>query len=327
MIHICNACNYETYDISHFSRHKKSQKHLAKTRSGSSKETQSRPMKDPNTKSQKYDEIENEDNSCMYCDKIFKHKTHLYRHQKYRCKIKDEQEKEASGIEEMKLQIKQLIEANLNNSKTVLNNSQTVQKSMSTINYVMQNFKDAPPIGLLKGKKLDGFIEYNGNTDRSIQEIIIHYFEKRKLHQLLGDLIVKEYKKENPENQSVWSSDVSRLTFILMQATKNKNNKWIVDKNGVDLTKLVIQPLVEKVIELLRDFVKECNENIQNIDTLNPEIEYETREMLRNMEKANSVIMNIKLKKISMEILKYIAPHFNLKLDQLDDTDSESDDE
>lgn len=279
-------------------------------------------------KSQKYNDNEDESNSCMYCNKIFKHKTHLYRHQKYRCKIKDKQEKEALEMAEMKLQIKQLTEANLNNSKTALNNAQTVQKSMSAVNYIMQNFKDAPPIGLLKGKKLDGFIEYNGNTNRSIQEIIIHYFEKRKLHQLLGDLLIKEYKKENPENQSVWSSDVSRLTFILMQATKNKNNKWIVDKNGVDLTKLVIQPMVEKVIELLRDFVKECNKNVQNIDTLNPEIEYETREILRNMEKANSVIMNIKLKKISMEILKYIAPYFNLKLDQLDDIDesnSESD--
>ena len=32
------------------------------------------------------------------------------------------------------------------------------------------------------------------------------------------------------------------------------------------------------------------------------------------MERANEVIMNIKLRKISDEILRYIAPHFGLKI-------------
>ncbi len=91
----------------------------------------------------------------MYCDKVFKHKTHLYRHQKYRCKVKSQQESETSELAELKQQISKLVDANLNNSKTM-------QKSMSAVSYIMQNFKDAPPIGLLKGKKLDGFIEYNG---------------------------------------------------------------------------------------------------------------------------------------------------------------------
>ena len=43
MSHICNACKYETYDISHFTRHKKSQKHLSKIGSNSSEETHLRP--------------------------------------------------------------------------------------------------------------------------------------------------------------------------------------------------------------------------------------------------------------------------------------------
>ena len=96
----------------------------------------------------------------------------------------------------------------------------------------------------------------------------------------------------------------------------NKQSKWTVDKNGVDLTKLIIQPLVEKVIEILKKFIKDCHENIQKIEKLNDDVECDTKETLKNMENANSVIMTIKLKKNNTEILKYIAPHFNLKIDQ-----------
>ena len=171
---------------------KKSQKHLARISSDSSKKTQTSNFKNM---------------MRMKVNQIVVYIVIKYLNIKLIFKIKNEQEKGVSEIEEMKLQIKQLIEANLNNS-------QTVQKSMCN-QLCYAKFQECTTNGLIKGKKLDGFIEYNGNTDRSIQEIIIHYFEKRKLHQLLGDLIVKEYKKENPKNQFVWSSDVSEHYFLL----------------------------------------------------------------------------------------------------------------
>ena len=330
MSHICVPCNYETHDFSNWNRHKKSKKHAGKTElygqkiiSELSEIIPELPEK-LSKKSQNFDE--NNKIKCPLCGKQFKYKSGLSRHKNYRCKIKKNND---SRIQTLESQVSKLIDVNLNNSSALKVASQTVNKSISTINYAIKNFKDAPPIGLLDGEKLDGFIEYEGNTDRSIEEIIIHHFDKKKLHQLLGDLIVKEYKKENPKRQSVWSSDVSRLTFIIRQVVGDtKSNKWIVDKNGIDLTKLIIQPLVGKVIELLKCFVKKCNEKIQKIEKVNKlsnELEYMTRERLRNMEKANSVIMSIKLKKMNIEILKYIAPYFNLKIKQ-EYSDTESSD-
>ena len=108
------------------------------------------------------------------------------------------------------------------------------------------------------------------------------------------------------------------MTFILKQAVKNTNSeKWIVDKNGVDLTKLIIEPLIEKVIEILKDFINECHQEIKD-GNLDNELEINVINTLESMEKANSIIMAIKLKKLGTEILKYIAPYFDLKIDQID---------
>jgi hypothetical protein len=115
------------------------------------------------------------------------------------------------------------------------------------------------------------------------------------------------------------------MTFILKQAVKNtKNGKWITDKNGVDITKLIIEPLVEKVIEILKDYVKECDKDMKNLGNFDYEEEMIARKTLLQMQRANEIIMAIKLKKVSLEILKYIAPHFNLKIDQIE---SDFDDE
>ncbi len=213
----CIYCNYETYDFGNFSRHKNSKRHL-KNSMNQIINPESRSSGDPKTIQKDPVEENKDSNTCMYCNKFFSQKTNLYRHQNHRCKIKKKQDSE---VKELKGQISDLI-------KTNLNNSQIAKKSISTLGYAIQNFQDAPTICLLEGKKLDGLIEYNGNTDKSLEEVLIHHFDKKKLHQLLGDLIIKEYKKENPKKQSIWSTDVSRLTFILKQAVKNtKKGKWM----------------------------------------------------------------------------------------------------
>ena len=135
---------------------------------------------------------------CDFCYQIFGHKQSLWKHRKYRCNEKNMLYEKIKEIDEIKKEKEKLLDL-------ATNNAQVAKKSMSTLNYVVNNFKNAPPVGLLEGKKLNGFIKYEGNTDKPIEEIIIHYYEKKKLHQLLGDLVINEYKKNNPKKQSVWT--------------------------------------------------------------------------------------------------------------------------
>ena len=302
----CVFCNYTSYDFGNFSRHKNSKRHQFNEQKCSS--TQLLAIISQELIKRNFDE-NNDGNKCKYCDQTFKHRSSLSKHQKYRCKIKKDIDEEKEEFNQMKTQIEQL-------TKTNLNNSETLKKSISTVNYIMKNYDDAPPVKLLEGDHLEGFIEYKGNTEKSIEEVLIHHYEKKKLAQLLGDLIIKEYKKTDPKQQSVWSSDVARLTFIIKQAIKgtDRRSRWIVDKHGIDLTKLIVNPVVEKVIEILREYVQTESEYVQNIHVIDFEIEFTVKEKLKLMERANEVIMNIKLRKISDEILRYIAPHFGLKI-------------
>lgn len=301
--YFCDSCNYITLRYPDLVRHQQSVKHKNNLRNSKIESDSSSDDSSSNEKnSRRSDKIK-----CKYCSKTFKFKSSMYKHQKYRCRSKDI---DNDRIKTLEMQLTHALSIADNNSKTV-------KKSVSTMNYITKHFNDAPPVKLLDGNKLDGFIEYNGNTDKSIQQVMIHYFEKKKLHQLLGDLIIKEYKKEDPDIQSVWSSDVARLTFIVRQVVGDtKKNKWIVDKNGIDLTKLLIEPLVNKVIELLREYVVECHNYIKTANNSIDDIEI--MEKLKYMQKANTVVMEIKLKILSTEILKYIAPHFNLGINKFD---------
>lgn len=102
-------------------------------------------------------------------------------------------------------------------------------------------------------------------------------------------------------------------------------SKFVLVKNGLDLTRLIINPLVEKVIEMLREYVDDCHEFIKDHKEFDDDIEMITRYKLKQMERANVVIMNIKLVKMTGNILKYIAPHFGLKLNDSDSENSSDD--
>lgn len=192
-------------------------------------------------------------------------------------------------------------------------NTKIIKKSMSTINFATKNFDKAPAIELLGGKKLNKFIEYNEKPKRRIEEVIIHYNEKKELDQFLGNLIINTYKKDDPCEQSMWSSDTARLTFIIKQSINETNeSKWITDKKGLNLSKLIIKPLTNKVKEILKEYVTECNDFILGRKELNEDAEIDIKYKLKQMEKANYVIMFINLNKINNDILKYITPYFNL---------------
>ncbi len=140
----------------------------------------------------------------------------MYRHMKYRCKEKDKSNDKIKILEE---QNKKLIDAIENQSRITKNtaevaktNSNIAKKSMNALSFALNNYNDSPPIGLLEDDKFDKMTEYliydnNGNkkTDRSVEEIIIFHHRKGTLVKVLGELITNEYKKKDPNKQSIWT--------------------------------------------------------------------------------------------------------------------------
>ena len=244
-------------------------------------------------------------------------------------------------------------------------NSKSFKKSINVFSYISHHFSDAPPIALLGEKEIDGLLKYNEDTydcsntsddiliysnddsdfnsdfndsdfeyykkqPKKLEEIIIHYYDKQKLDQFLGDIIVNAYKKDNPKIQATWSSDVARLTFFINRQIgdkKNKENKWIIDKKGMTFTKLIIEPITERIKEILQKYVAKCDREIQKLSKpnahLNDEIRENTIGNLELMQSAVEAIMFINLKKINSDVLKYVAPYFNLDVNNVTNEENE----
>ena len=326
----CDICNYETHDFGNFSRHKTSKRHTRKCEEITSTENINKQ-----NKKQSDDKV---NINCAYCNKKFTTKTSMYRHQKHYCqlrekndnKVKEIKNKTANQIEELKNKLDQVTKEKEQILSLANNSAQSNKKSISAMSYALKYFSNAPSIGLLEDDDFDKMskllmFDADGKlkTERSIEDVILHHHKQNTLHGILGDLIVKIYKKSNPTKQSAWSSDVARLTFIIKDIIgNNKKSKWIVDKKGIHFTETIINPLLERIKDLLTDYNNECAILVNKMskkNKLDNEEESQIRSALTSMQEINLTLLTIKLRKIHNEILKYVAPYFNLDVKNVED--------
>ncbi len=332
-MHKCELCNYETYDSGNFTRHKNTKKHVQN-------DQKSYIQRDIKKHGSNRDPIEIHSNhlentktlyTCQYCEQTFKHKTNLYRHQKHRCEMRIETINEMKeNMTKLEKQNQELIDIVKSQSKSAECNAETIKKSVSALSYVTKQYPNAPPIEELeydKFNKITKCLIYDKKSKKkinySIEEVILFYFKNDKLPEILGKAIVEEYKKNDPCDQSMWASDVSRLAFIVKSAIgKNKKSKWISDKNGVHFTELIIRPMFEIIKEKMKEYIK--NGGLEESEIRDEEMDNITSR-LANMQLAGELIRLINLNKYDAKVLKYVTPYFNLNIDELsNNSDSET---
>ena len=100
---------------------------------------------------------------------------------------------------------------------------------------------------------------------------------------------------------------MERLNFLICQLIEGTDKvEWIKDKSGVKLTSLVIEPVLDKIKDMLLEYIHICHDMVVT-ETIS--------EMEKNMNTINLIIMEINLRKLHKSILKYIAPKFNFLID------------
>jgi hypothetical protein len=279
------------------------------------------------------------DNKSFLCEcgKAFSYKQGLSLHKKNTCKlIKISNNKFQEDIENNKVLF--LIDAltniikgnnvlpnitshggninsnNINNfnSNNTLTNNQNKTYNVSVMSYVTNNFTNTEPLEEIKTTDVHKFLDHGKIEGYSIEEAIIFYYQKKMFSQFIGEAIKKEYKKDNQEEQKFWASDVARLTFIvrrvLTKTKKKKENVWIKDSNGTSLLNLLIIPSLNEIKRVLAIYADECHEKIKHLDN------YMVEKIGNNIFEANKIINDINLSEFEKPILRYIAPHFQLKL-------------
>jgi len=111
----------------------------------------------------------------------------------------------------------------INNNKIVINNN---------LSYVNKHFENAPPLQKMTNFVLNG-IDLNDDTqlDKIVDQIIYAY-NNNCLHKLIGDHIIKNYKKDNLQQQSFHAIDISRRKYLVKL---DENLGYLYDESSEEI--------------------------------------------------------------------------------------------
>lgn len=357
----CDICKYSTNDKANYFKHKKTNKHLQ----NSNEVNKSTTILPHNAPQMPHEALKKY--VCNYCNIDFSRSNHLIRHTKI-CKEKNTKhellEKEFAKYKEIveiekkqkdnenKIKLleeklksfeneKKLLEDNVeimksqyeNHIETLKNENKfqkqlinsaggMIKKSMNTMSYLLINYNNAPQL-----EALTDYSIISKNTETLIKDLI-HYHKKGTFEKYIGDFIVKQYKKDNPNLQALWSSDIERLNYFIRELIKNKNDcklpntpdnntslnkkfNWTIDKKGIKVRNSIIDPLLDYIHQIGIKYLNEKNNQVSKLDN------YNAAKLVNDMQEIGVINCNIKNKSISTNINKYIAPYFYLNKDLL----------
>lgn len=279
----CLPCGYFTNDKSNYNKHLKCKNHEKK-------------MNDNKSNS----------NKCDYCNKTFSTHSNLLKHEN-KCVSK------LLKIKELELELKyankqiEILKKNLDEDK-----KNTTIYNVSIKKFIQQQYSDAPPLEGLENYAALKFEEEYESEDSMEDEfisIISYNHTQNSLHQYLGDFIVKYYKKDDPKQQSVWSSDVSRLTYIIKELLDNKQSIWNHDYKGVKTKSYIINPLLQYIKKILNDYWVANIDNFKNLD-----VDY-LNKLFTIFKSIHEIKKEIDSGRLANTIIKYIAPKFYMNKD------------
>ena len=314
----CMLCKYKTINKKDYGKHIKTKKHIT----NSSKKQYTHGVHRTNTAPTQQDHTKNLNKFvCEFCNYDFSRIDALTRHGKT-CnkknneiiKLKSEYEKREN---EWKLENKTLnarLRQSEKNTKYVTDENDyhkkmlneaggIVKKSVSALTYIMHNYGSAPTIEMLD---IDNLEDLEQNNKKLVEDVISAHKHKT-LDKYLGDSIITLYKKDKPENQSVWSTDASRLTYLIKELMVNDSSNWIIDKKGTKTREYLIDPLLKHIKSLIISYQKNMS-----IGTNMAEMEH----ILEINKHVIKLIVDIDDGIVGNNLLKYMSSHlfFNEKL-------------
>jgi hypothetical protein len=228
--------------------------------------------------------------------------------------LQNELKEQIKEMKEVKEQNKQLLDLASKNADISIVATKSTKKSMNMMSHAMKHWSNAPPMKQLEGKEAMKLITFENKSKFPIEEVVIHQFNSGTLHRFLGNVLIKEFKKENEVDQSLWTTDSSRLCFIIKQIVGNKSgDRWISDKSGIEITKLLISPLVNRISEMMSEYSDKFMREIKESDSGE-----RSKQIMEKMYDIGIVIRGIVKNDLNKEILKYIAPYFNINVKSIE---------
>jgi hypothetical protein len=298
--YICDPCNFFTNHKTDMTRHKYSRKHTDKERD--IKHTKKTKQTNVSEVCPETVPPVNKKYICQYCTTSFTMPCNLARHHK-KCKDKDQlvtkiKELEAK-IEDMTIQLDETKQDKNTFKMIAVNTSEATKTSTNALSYVVRNYKNAPAIETFSNFSM--LLEYD--PKETVAKIAICQYRKKELTQYIGNILIKYYKKSNPDLQSLWNTDASRSSYIVREINIDKEVEWFTDKGGKKCSKYAVAPILEHIKEDCKNYIKDGRQLL--IDGIGEDI-------LNKMIASQNIINDIQNGELDKEIIKYIANYFHL---------------
>ena len=247
---------------------------------------------------------------CIYCGMNFTKNSNKSRHERLcaakqieQYKVNHEIEKYKAENEILKDDIKRILDDREKIIQLAASNTKITSKAMSAMNYIMYHYTDTPALEQITEPQVKRIV-YKDETEKyPIEEIILMHYRDKDLVNYIGDGIIELYKKDNPKDQPMWISDVSRLNYIIREVASGEQNTWVIDKKGITLGKRIIVPLLDKIYDLLKDYPK-----ADQFFKYAQFGEYSTK-----INQVFGVLKLVETKRLEKDVSAYIAPYFSIK--------------
>lgn len=284
-------------------------------------------------------------NHRCVCNKIFNHSQNLCRHKKtcthvtnnlitmnkeeFEAMITEKKEFDAIKQTVKKLEnvvfktppttiIAQPPQININmtnnntNSNNTNNNIGNTLNMMSAIKYINENYLNTQPLKMLESQSAKNLLLAQASDKHSAEEFMVYYYDKNLFHKFVGEIIKDEYKQENPEDQQFWTTDVSRLSFVVRRVMQENESKWIKEADGKVVKKYIVSPILVEVKKMVDEYHIYCKEKIRINKNVLKLLEME--KLLDSSITCNKISSDIGNQLFDDHVLRYIAPHFKLDL-------------
>jgi hypothetical protein len=258
----CSLCNYSTNDGRNWCKHVETQKHL---------------LREKNKEEQKH--------ACIHCNIKFDSHVDTISHYeqeltKFKNEIKNLKKDNAKLTKENKKLTSKIITSleedkvrSADNTATLLeSNKNLATTECNTMNFLTQNFTNAQALKCITQDKAHELLTHTKSTkdigmepeelktltqdeiDTKINNLCVEQmiFEHNNgnLHSYITDIVKSEYAKKDPQDQQIWNTDKSRLSYVIREAM-NKKNEWIKDDKGVKIKEYVISPILKEIEQMI----------------------------------------------------------------------------
>lgn len=240
MLYNCYICNFTSTKKYNLDRHKETKSHI-----------------DALKKVNRY--------SCSYCNKLYSTASNLAKHKK-KCEqlFIDQKNNDIDILKNENYYLKIILEKSEKlekyMTKALENDDNHIIKQVSTVAFIKNTYPNAPVLEPLIDMSV---LHPNKNNSEFVDEIHDNY-KKNKLASYLGTLVLQQYKKTNPEEQSVWSTDITRLSYLINILNDQDKALWTKDKKGLYMKSDIISPILDYVKDLIGEYI---DKNTSTINT------------------------------------------------------------